>query len=403
MGIVSPIGNDLESVRAALMNGRSGIRALPQWAKYEGLKSLVGGKVDGIEPRCIPRSYRRTMGRVTVLSAFAAQKATQMASLNSKQLDSGRVGVAMGSTTGSVASLDKFFRGFRDAGGMNNLEGTLFMKLMSHTVAANVAAMLGVKGQSLAPCSACASSTQAIGLGYEIIRNGTQDIMICGGGDELHPTTVGVFDILNAASRRYNDRPNMTPRPFDRDRDGLVLSEGAGAVVLEDFDRALDRGARIHGEILGYATCCDAMHMTQPSAEGILRCMRLALQAAGCEPSELDCINGHATGTPMGDEAEARALRELVGENVPVTATKGYTGHTLAACGAVEAIFCLLMMQHGFIAPTLNLDEIDVKCGGIAHVQRLIRCEPRIAMSSNFAFGGVNASLILGKESNGRH
>jgi 3-oxoacyl-[acyl-carrier-protein] synthase II len=397
MGIVSPIGNDLDSVKNSLMEGRSGIQAMPQWKKYEGLKSLVTGKVDGIEGRDIPRSYRRTMGRVALLNAFAARQATELAELEPVSLDSDRIGVAMGSTMGSATSLDKFFKDFRETGGFSRLQGTMFMKVMSHTVSANTAAMLGVKGQLHAPCSACASSTQAIGLGYEIIRSGAQDIMICGGSDELHPTVVGVFDVLNAASRRYNDKPEMTPRPFDIDRDGLVLSEGAAVVVLENYEHAIERKARIYGEILGYATYCDVLHMTQPSSDGMLRCMRQALLTAGCNPTDLHYINAHATGTLMGDEAEAKALRELVGQRVPVSGTKGYTGHTLGGCGAMEVIFCLLMMRDGFILPTLNLSKVDPKCAGIAHVKQLTRCKPRIVMSSNFAFGGINASIVLGK------
>jgi len=403
MGIVSPIGNSLIAVKQALLDGRSGIRAMPEWDKYEGLKCHVAGKVDGIEPREIPRSCRRTMGRVAILAAFAVRQATELAGLNPESLDSDRVGVSMGSTTGSTGSLDEFFSGYRAPGGFSNLEGTLFMKVMSHTVAANIAALTGAKGQLLAPCSACASSTQAIGLGYQAVQNGSQNIMICGGADELHPTTIGVFDILSAASRRYNDRPDMTPRPFDRDRDGLVISEGAGVLVLEDYEHAVNRKAKIYGEVLSYSTCCNTVHMTQPSPDDMLRCMKDTLITAKCSPQDLDYVNAHATGTLMGDQAEAEAIGRLTGEAVPVSSTKGHTGHTLAGCGAIEAIFCLLMMQDGFIAPTLNLNEVDPACRGIAHVQQLIRCKPRIVMSNSFAFGGVNASVILGKAPDGSH
>ncbi|MCJ7778714.1 MAG: beta-ketoacyl-ACP synthase [Sedimentisphaerales bacterium] len=396
LGIISPIGNDLESVKNALVTGRSGIRAVPEWSRYDGLGSLVAGIVDDIEPSVIDRSYRRTMGRVGILATLAANNAVAHAALSAEMLNTQRAGVSMGSTTGSSAALEKFFGDFHDTGGITKLEGTLFMKVMSSTVAVNVAAVLGTKGRVIAPCNACASSTQAIGLGYEAIRYGSQDIMICGGADELHPSTIGVFDALNAASRRYNNRPNMTPRPFDRERDGLVISEGAAVLVLEDYEHAIARRAKIYGEVLGYATNCNAAHMTQPCSQAMLDCMRQALDVVGCRPENLDYINAHATGTELGDKAEAEAIRRLVGEAVPVSSTKGHTGHTLAACGAMEAIFCLMMMQNGFIFPTFNLDHVDPDCSGIAHVTRVTKATSKIVMSSNFAFGGVNASLVLG-------
>jgi len=221
--------------------------------------------------------------------------------------------------------------------------------------------------------------------------------MFCGGADDLHPITAGVFDILNAASRNFNDAPNTTPRPFDIRRDGLVVSEGGAVVVLEEYGRARERGAKIYGEILGYGTCCDGRHMTSPSQEGMARCMRAALEAAAIQNTDLDYINAHATGTVLGDAAECQAIKELIGGTVPVSSTKGYTGHTLAASGAIELIFCLLMMKHGFIAPSLNLEEIDPACRGIAHVQKKLETDLDLVMTNNFAFGGVNAVLIVKK------
>lgn len=398
LGIYSPIGNDLETVRAALVGKRSGVRSMKSWERYSGLKSMVAGTVEGPAPKAILRKHRRTMGRVALLGAFAARDAVAHAGLEAEEVASERCAAVMGSTTGSVPVLEQFFGAFFESQGMEGHEGTMFMKVMSHTVAANVASMLGIKGRVLAPCSACASSTQAIGHGFELIRAGVQEIAICGGADDLHPTTAGVFDVLRAASRAYNERPHATPRPFDADRDGLVVSEGGAVVVLEDYERARARRARIHAEVLGYGCCCDGGHMTTPSAAGMLRCMKLALDQAGLPAAGLDYINAHATGTLSGDVAEARAYRDLVSDRVPVSGTKGYTGHTLAACGAMELIFCLLMMRHGFLAPTLNLERVDPQCEGLSHLQDPVDARPRRILTSNFAFGGVNASLVLGRE-----
>ncbi|TET35826.1 MAG: hypothetical protein E3J72_09975 [Planctomycetota bacterium] len=396
-GITSPIGNDLESVAKALAEGISGIRYMEEWEKVKGLRSRVAGVVDGIEPKSIKRKYRRTMGRMAVLASLAAKDAVDDAGLGDGEIHSERAGVAMGSTTGSGQVLEKFFGDFISTGGVEQQEGTLFMKVMGHTVAANVAACIGTRGRLYAPCSACASSTQAIGTGYEFIRGGFQDIMVCGGGEDLHPITAGVFDIVHAASNRYNDTPAKTPRPFDAARDGLVVGEGGAAFVLEEYGRAKARGAKIHAEILGYATNCDGRHMTFPSREGMRLSLREALKSAEIPPDSVDYINAHATGTEVGDVAEAEALRDIFGENAPVSATKGYTGHTLAACGAMEAIFCLIMMEKGIIFPTLNLEEIDPACSGINHVQELTEAALKTVLTSNFAFGGVNATLVLGK------
>jgi 3-oxoacyl-[acyl-carrier-protein] synthase II len=230
-----------------------------------------------------------------------------------------------------------------------------------------------------------------------MIQHGIQDVVICGGAEDLHPMSAGVFDILHAASTQYNDSPQKTPRPFDRHRDGLVVSEGAAAIVLEDYDRALARGAAIRGEVRGYASYGDVRHMTSPGKDGMLRCMREALDMAGISAKDLDYINAHATATKIGDPAEAEAIAELVGDAVPVSGTKGYTGHTLAASGAMEAVFCILMMEGGFLVPTLNLEEICPECEGICHLQQPVDSTPQLVMTSNFAFGGVNASLVLGK------
>ncbi len=401
MGIISPIGNSIDVVLASLLQKTSGIRQMDSWKAIGGLRVHLAGISSGYDIKRINRKDRRTMGRMAIMASLACLDAIDQSGLEKQMVSSSGTGVAMGSTTGSVDILESMFDDYSKSGGISLLEGTTFMKIMNHSVAANVAAMLKTKGRVISPCCACATSTQAIGEGFEIIRNGYQDVMICGGADEIHPSTAGVFDVLNAASTAYNETPSRTPRPFDKDRDGLVVSEGAGALILEEYEHARNRGADILGEITGYGTCCDGEHMTSPETEGMLRCMNEALNSASVDISDIDYINAHATGTELGDIAEAEAIRELAGNRIPVSGTKGYTGHTLAASGAMEAIFCLLMMEKGVIVPTLNLDTIDPLCDGICHVQETIRRPLQMVMTSNFAFGGINATIVMKSKSPG--
>jgi 3-oxoacyl-[acyl-carrier-protein] synthase II len=412
MGIISPIGNQVEGVWNSLVNNQSGIRHIPAWEKIKDLKVSIAGCCQGYDPKRIKRQDRRTMGPMAVMATLSALDALAQAGLdllepesdpsklNSSKLNpvpSKQTGVAMGSTTGSGGTIETMFNDFQETGGIGRLEGTAFMKIMNHSVAANVAATLGIRGRVISPCCACATSTQAIGEGYEIIKNGHQKIMICGGADDLHPSTAGVFDVLNAASRKFGQTPCATPRPFDANRDGLVVSEGAGTLILEEFNHARTRGANILGEIIGYNTCCDGAHMTTPRAQGMAQCMEGALKSAGCKVQDIDYINAHATGTRLGDAAEARAIAMLGDHKIPVSATKGYTGHTLAASGVMEAIFCLEMMARSLIIPTRNLETIDPDCAGICHVQKIIETPLDTVMTSNFAFGGINATLIFKK------
>lgn len=395
IGLLSPIGNDKTSVTEGLRGGRSGIRRMEEWAQVKGLHSLVGGEVTGFDPKRIPRAVRRTMGKVGLMATLASEDAVRDAGLAPEYLRSGRVGLAIGSTTGSPQCISEFFSEF-SARGIEGQLGTSFMKVMGHTTAANAAVHLGLTGCVYSPTSACASSAQAIGLGYESIRHGQQEVMICGGAEELHATTVGTFDIVHAASRAYNDSPSNTPRPFDAARDGLAVSEGAAIMVLEDSERARARNAAIYAEVLGYSTCCDGAHIAMPAREGMLRCMRNTLGAAGLEPGAIDYINAHATGTQIGDASESWGIKELFGGKVPVSSSKGHVGHTLGACGCMEAIFSILMMREGFLAPTLNLENIGEDCSGVNHLRRVAPVQARRIMSNSFAFGGINASLILG-------
>jgi 3-oxoacyl-[acyl-carrier-protein] synthase II len=255
--------------------------------------------------------------------------------------------------------------------------------------------MMKITGRVWAPGAACASASQAIGQGFETIQAGAQDVMICGGTEELHITTATTFDIVHGTSRAFNDSPSKTPRPFEARRDGLVVAEGAGLLVLEELEHARARGAKVLAEVLGFGTTCDAEHMSTPARSGMSRTMGLALASAGLKPGDIDYVNAHATGTPLGDGTEAQATLDVMGPDVPLSSTKGHTGHTLAACGALELIFSMLMMEHGFLAPTLNLDVVSDDSKGPRHLREVELKQAKRIMSNNFAFGGVNTSLII--------
>ncbi|MGQ0505784.1 MAG: beta-ketoacyl-[acyl-carrier-protein] synthase family protein, partial [Myxococcaceae bacterium] len=321
-------------------------------------------------------------------------QAVESAKLTPALLGSGRAGLSLGQTVGSPHATETYFRTLRDEG-VKGLKSTTFLQLMAHSGAANLALMLGVKGRVWAPAAACASGSQAIGQGFETIRDGHQDIMLCGGAEELHFTTAVTFDIVGGTSRAFNETPQLTPRPFDKRRDGLVVGEAAGLLVMEEYEYAKRRGAHILGEVLGFATHCDGEHLTAPAREGMARTIAGCLASAGLTPRDVHYVNAHATGTQMGDPVEAQATRDVLGGDIPVSSTKGHTGHTLAACGAIEAIFSLQMIRHRFIAPTLHLEEVDPDCAGLRYTREVEERPITRVLSNNFAFGGVNTSLLL--------
>lgn len=398
MGLCSPLGNDPDAVSQALQAGAHGIRPMPQWAEFGELQARLAGLVEGVEASSYPRKLVRTMGRVAVLALHATQQALRDAGIDDELVRSGRLGLAYGSTHGSSSSMVEYCEKLLLSRSFTGITGTAYLKFMSHTCAANLAEALGVRGRVVPICSACTSGSQSIGQGFESIRAGHEDVMVCGGAEEMHVTHAGVFDRLYATSTRYNDEPGRTPRPFDRGRDGLVVSEGAGTVVLESLEHALARGARVHGELLGYGTNCDGTHVTSPSAEGMAGAMRRALASAALTADQIGYINAHGTATELGDLAEATATQSVFQRPVTISSTKGHTGHTLGACGALETIFCLLMMRDGFLPPTRNLDEVDPRCAPLDYVRGEVRrgCPP-LLMNNNFAFGGINTSLVLGR------
>lgn len=396
-GLASPIGNDLAAASAALRERRGGIVVKPEWGEVGAVETRLAGEVRGLELGGWPRKKVRGMGRVSLLGLYATEQALADAGLGPDQVSAPEVGLAYGSTHGSSSALVEFVEPLLANRSFKGIPSSSYLKFMSHTCAANLAQFYGILGRVIPTAAACVSSSLAIGYGYETIRAGAQDVMICGGAEELHYIPVGIFDIMMATSRRYNDRPDRSPRPFDAARDGLVVAEGAATLVLESLDHARRRGARVHAEVVGFGTNCDGSHLTSPSPAGMAGAIRLALRDAGLGPDELDYVNAHATATDVGDIAESEAMAEVLGAAaVPVSSTKGYTGHTLGACGSIEAAFCLAMMAEGYLAPNLNLDEVDPRCAPLAYVMG----EPREAalrtvMSNSFAFGGINASLIF--------
>ena len=391
------LGQDWKSVREKLRSGKSGVTFMPEWEEYEGLRTRLGAAVgEFVVPDHYPRKKVRSMGRVSLLATRATELALEDAGLlGSPLVTDGSMGISYGSTSGSPTAMEVYARTFYANHTTKGIAATDYLHFMSHTCAANLSQFFGIQGRLVPTCSACTAGSQGIGYGYEAIRYGRQRVMVTGGAEELHPVNAAVFDLMFATSKR-NDEPERTPRPFDVSRDGLVVGEGAGTLVLEDLEHALERGARIYAEIVAFGTNCDGRHITNPESEGMRKVMELALADARLSPAEIGYINAHATGTELGDIAEGLATHRVFGDRVPVSSLKGHFGHALGACGALEAWMTIEMMREGWVAPTLNLDEVDPRCGELDHV----RGEPReieveYVMSNNFAFGGVNTSLIF--------
>lgn len=400
IGVTSPIGNDVATSVEGLREGRSGARFMQEWDDIEDLQCKVACEVTDLElQKVFPRKRRRTMGRVALLAVHATEQAVEQSGIDRESLKSERTTVAFGSTSGSSYALEKYSTRMTQMRTLTGLDPNAYFKLMTHTCAVNVAQFYGTKGRIASTCTACTSGSMAIGTAFELVRSGQQDIAICGGAEEMHYTSACTFDLLMATSYGYNDRPTQTPRPFDKARDGLITGEGAGALVLERRDDAIARGATILAEVLGYATNCDGAHISAPSSGGMKRVMELALDDASVSASAVDYVCGHGTGTEIGDIAESEATRAVFERRVPFASLKGYVGHTLGACGAIEAAWCIQMMRDGFLAACHNLEELDPRCADLDYVTQTRDASPQIIMSNNFAFGGINTSLVLGTAS----
>jgi 3-oxoacyl-[acyl-carrier-protein] synthase II len=395
IGAVSPFGGNTPALIEGLLAGRSMVRTVAGMERIGGLRTRVAALVTGIDPKEIPRKHRRSMSPMSIFATFACQEALAQAGLSPGEISDGRLGVALGSTVGSTQASEDFFRDFFIDHSLERMRSTLFFQIMNHSVAANVAQALEITGRLLAPASACSTGCQAIGYGYEMVACGRQAMMLCGGADEFHPLTAATFDIMNTASFGFNESPGRTPRPFDRDRDGMVCAEGAGVVLLESLDSALARGAEILGEISGFATLSDPSNIANPNAVAMEHCMRLALDDAGLAPDQVDYVNAHATATLQGDIAESEAIAALFGSQVPVSSYKGHMGHAMAASGSLELLATLELMRKGCLVPTLNLENVDLACGGIRHLTAIEKAPVAIFVKNNFALGGVNSSIVV--------
>ncbi|MBF0593846.1 MAG: beta-ketoacyl-[acyl-carrier-protein] synthase family protein [Candidatus Omnitrophica bacterium] len=394
-GTVSPLGSDVSEMQAGLEASRSAVRVMAGWEAYKGLRSLIAAPAISRDPSSIPRQSRRSMGPMSIYSVQAAQDALTQSALPAALLTSGRVGCVIGSTMGGTRSINEIYENMASHKDISQLTSMKFFQCMSHTAALNVSQHFGINGVVMATSAACASGLQAIGSAYDLIRLGTQDAVVCGGAEELFPTVTGAFDILFATSTKYNDRPEITPRPFDAARDGLVCGEGAGILVVEEYEHAKARGARIYAEILGYHTCASGQHVSHSSKEALAAAMRGALAAARIDAGAVDYVNAHATATLQGDKEEAEAIRDIFGDKVPVSSLKGYMGHTLGASGAIELVASLLMMQAGRIYPTRNLERVADDCQGIWHVQQPLARSINVVVKNAFALGGLTASLVV--------
>ena len=398
MGAISPLGNDWETVRRHLFQHESGIRHMTDWDSCHGLNTRVGAPAAPFEldPVLFNRKKTRAMGRVAVMAVKATMDALADAGLTDHPIvRSGDMGIAYGSSSGqpnAVAELSNLIL----SNSCRGITATTYVRMMAHTAPVNIGVYFGVKGRIITTSSACTSGSQGIGYAYEAIQSGKQVAMIAGGSEELHPTDAAIFDTLFATSVKYNDTPELTPRPFDRDRDGLVVGEGAGTLILEELEHARARGARIYAEILGFGTNSDGAHITTPQSEQMARAMQLALEEADLTPADIDVVNGHGTGTDRGDAAESAATHSVFGSHTPYTTYKGHMGHTLGACGALETIFAIRGMQEGFVSPILNLAHPAEDCAPLDYVMGDVRELPQsVLMTNNFAFGGINTSLIL--------
>ena len=397
---ITPIGHTKEDIVNSLVHGISGVKPLREddlLSRY--IHSKVFGTVDYPIAYDFKRVYRKTMGPVAYYACQVAKEVFETAGLDSDFMTSGRLGVAFGSIHGSPTVQRGIYKTFfgGDRSEYAAIGAVDYLKSMVHTTAVNITKMFGITGRVISSSTACTTSSQSIGYGYEAVKYGMQDAMLCGGADEYDTTTVAVFDNLLACSTGFNETPHLTPRPFDVSRDGLVVGEGAGAVLLEEYEFAKKRGANILAEVIGFACNNNGGDLILPNLNGITQTIRLCLQDASLPATAVDLVSAHATATKMGDVIEAQAIHAVYKDSPQVIALKSYMGHTMATCGAIETILTLYMMAEGFIAPTLNLHEIDERCGMIRHVQKLVEQNIRIAAIQNFAFGGVNTSLIIKK------
>lgn len=398
MHAITSLGDSWKSFAENLKNNTSAVRYMKDWDNIAELNTRLAAPILDFEtPAHYTRKKMRTMGRVSKLACRASELALEQAELlDNDILKNGATGVAYGSCTGSTDAMQDFTKLISQSD-ISDVNATTYIRMMSHTTAVNIALLFSLKGRVITTSTACTSGSQGLGYAYEAISDGRQTVMVAGGAEELCPSESAIFDTLYATSLK-NDTPSQTPRPFDKDRDGLVVGEGACTLVLEELEHALERGATIHAEVVGFATNCDGGHVTQPTEATMSVVMQQALESAGLKPSDIGYINAHGTATSVGDIAESQATSKLFGANTPFSSLKGNLGHTLGACGSMEAWATINMMNDNWFAPTLNLHNVDEQCGTLDYIMGKGReMETDIVMSNNFAFGGINTSLIFKK------
>ncbi len=393
MGIVSPLGDTVAQVLDSLRQGKSGVTFQPAYEEL-GLRSRIGAFTRINIKEHIDKKTLRFMGDAAAYAYIAMQQAIEDAGLPPELVSNPATGLIIGSGGTSAENVVATADTIRQRG-IRRLSPFMVPRTMSSTVSAGLTAPFKIKGLCYSISSACATGAHCIGAAMEQIMLGRQDIMFAGGADEEHWTQTCMFDAMGALSSRFNDCPEKASRPYDVDRDGFVVANGAGLVVLEELEHARKRGAKIYGEIVGYGATADGYEMVAPSGEGAVRCIRQALKTV---PGPIDYINAHGTSTPIGDLVELRAIREVFGDNSPpISSTKSLSGHSLGAAGVHEAIYCLLMLEHGFIAASANIENMDPEAENMHIVTRLRETSLEIVMSNSYGFGGTNACLVFKK------
>lgn len=396
MGGITALGDSWERIEANLRAARNGVRRMPEWDYFDTLNTRLGAPVeDFVTPAHYPRKMIRSMGRVSLLAVRASEMALKDAGLlDDPVVRDGRMGIAYGSSSGSVEPVRAFGR-MLETGSMQGVTSTSYIQMMPHTTAVNVGLFFGMQGRVIPTSSACTSGSQGIGYAFEAIRYGRQTLMLAGGAEEISAPGAAVFDTLFATSTR-NEAPHTTPRPFDRDRDGLVVGEGAATLVLEEYEHAKARGATMYAEIVGYGCNSDGSHITQPESKTMAVAMRQALDDAKLPASAIGYISAHGTATDRGDIAESHASANTIGSRTPISSMKSYLGHTLGACGAIEVWWAVEMMRRQWFAPTMNLVNPDPACAELDHIMGSGRTiDTETVLSNNFAFGGINTSLVI--------
>ncbi|MBQ9537664.1 MAG: beta-ketoacyl-ACP synthase [Treponema sp.] len=398
-GMLSALGRDWNTAFENLKARKNFIKYIKDWDKYERMNTRLACPYEG-EFHEYPRKKIRGMGRVARLSLEATEAALEMAGLKKEdgdvldELHNGRTGIAYGSCMGSTESIVELYSMELD-NSSSKINSQTYIKGMPQTCLCNLSVFYSLKGRMITTNSACTSGSQAIGFAYETIAAGLQDIMIAGGAEELVPPDAAVFDALGAAAYK-NDNPEKEPKPFDKDRDGLVIGEGAGTLILEDMEHAVARGAKIFAEVVGFGTNADGTHITNPNPDTMARSMELALESAGIGQEDIAYINAHGTSTVTGDIAESNATYKVFPRAVPVSSSKSYIGHTLGACGSIEAWLSINMMNECWFHPNLNLSTVDPQCAPLGYIiGEGLELDSEYVMSNNFAFGGINTSLIF--------